>query len=345
MSILKNAIAAILGDKDKIEMEWHGVGQRGSSLGLSLDGFVSDFKEISNTNFPDSKNAYLKLCRKATEFKEHLKNLITNNKDFQNQIEKIANESGHTIKSNSWGIQIENSNGPFINVDTSGNIEFITKNISSPALERYIDAVTSKFKENEAFIVFKGGDKYSDTDNKELLRIITKSMIANDIDFKRLHLADSKYQSIVDEMTPVPLRVELFDGKYIKSDKPYIFNPKDSEAVLAHRGLNLIKYSGGDKEAFKKYKEIYQQAHKIDVELFENSEIIKFTAIDTGHTVSFRTASIREGGARLKEELQNESDVPFNDTGLNKNKPYNPEPTNPEPTEQVKKKSRGLNHA
>lgn len=340
MSILKNAIAAILGDKNKIEADWHGVGQRGSSLGLSLDGFVSDFKEISNTNFPDSKNAYLKLCRKANEFKEHLKNLITNNKDFQNQIEKIANESGHTVKSNSWGIQIENSNGPFINVDNSGNIEFITKNISSPALERYVDAVTSKFKENEAYIVFKGGEKYSDTDNKELLRIITKSMIANEIDFKRLHLADSKYQSIVDEMTPIPLRVELVDGKFIQSDKPYAFNPKDSESVLAHRGLNLIKYSGGDKKAFKKYEEIYKQTHKLKVDFFENSEIIKFTSTETNESILFRTASIREGGARLKEELQNETDEPFNDTGLNKNKPYNPQPT-----EQVKKKSRGLNHA
>ena len=340
MSILKNAISAILGDKNKIETDWHGVGQTGSSLGLSLDGFVSDFKEISNTNFPDSKNAYLKLCRKASEFKNHLKSLISNDKGFVTEIQKIADESGHSIKSYNWGIQVENSNGPFINVDSAGNIEFITKNISSPALERYIDAVTSKFKENEAYIVFKGGDKYSDTDNQELLRIITKSMIANDIDFKRLHLADSKYQTIVDEMTPVPLRVELVDGRFIQSDKPYVFNPKDSESVIAHRGLNLIKYSGGDKKAFKKYQEIYQQTHKLKVDFFENSEIIKFTSTETNESILFRTASVREGGARLKEERQNQTEAPFNDTGLNKNKPYNPEPS-----EQITNKSKGVKYA
>ncbi|MBA1315547.1 hypothetical protein G7032_06665, partial [Pseudomonas monteilii] len=104
--------------------------------------------------------------------------------------------------------------------------------------------------------------------------------------------------------------------------------------------LNLIKYSGGDKKAFKKYQEIYQQTHKLKVDFFENSEIIKFTSTETNESILFRTASIREGGARLKEERQNQTEAPFNDTGLNKNKPYNPEPS-----EQITNKSKGVKYA
>lgn len=344
MNYLKNALSSILGDKNKIESDWYGVGQQASSLGLSLEGVASDFKELTHQSFPESKNAYLKLCRKAFEFADELKSYFKDNKQFSKEIRTIADESGHTVKKlDGVGLRINNSNGPFIDVDFAGNIEFRTKNISAPSLERYIDAVTSKFKGNEAFIVFKGGQNYSDADNQELLRIITKSMIANDINFNRLHLADSKYQSIVDEMTPIPTRVELVDGKFIKSDKPYLFNQQDAESVLAHRGLNLIKYSGGNILSFDKYKKIYEQEHNIQVQFHENSEIITFKAIDSNSQISFRTASIREGGARLKEENQINVKNPksknehYLDTGL-ENK-YN------EKGQKEIKKSAGLSYA
>lgn len=323
MNYLKDAIQSILGGKNQIENEWQGIGQSAPTLGLSLTGVASNFKELSHQNYPESKNAYLKLCRKAHEFTEQIRSYFKDHKEFANEIKAIAKESGHTVeKMEGIGFRIKNSSGPFIDVDFAGNIEFKTKNISSPALERYIDAVTNKFKDNEAYIVFKGGENYSEADNQELLRTITKSMIANDIDFKRLHLVDSKYQSIVDEMSPVPTRMELIEGQYIKSDKPLLFDPQDPDAVLAHRGLNLIKYSGGNLDYFEKYKAIYESEHKIKADFHEGSDLISFTNTESNNVVYFRTASIREGGARLKEENQRNSKSPeskkvgYSDTGF-----------------------------
>lgn len=305
MNYLKEKIESLISGKNKIENQWNGVADLPASLGLSMDGVASDFKEITHKEYPESKNAYLKVIRKTKEFKDQIQSYFSENKSFAKEIQAIAKEAGHSVeKLGNLGFRVSNSQGPFVDVDFSGNIVFRNGNVNNPAIEKYIDAVTNKFKSNDAYIVFKGGDNFTDSQNEELLKVIAKSMIRNDIDFKRLHVADEKFQGVIDEFTPSPTRVDLVNGKYIKSDKGYEYSEMNSQSVLAMRGMNCIKYAGGDLKQFEKFSKIYEIEHKMKISFSEKGDVVNFSSTDSENSISFRTASIKEGGRKLRDNFK-----------------------------------------
>lgn len=327
MYCLKEKIESLISSRKHLENQWKGIADVPASLGLSLNGVASDFIELSSKSLPSTKNAYLKIMRKTQDFTNQVKSHFKGSKNFTNDLEGIAKEFGHKVKRiGGESLRISNSNGPIIDVDFSGNMEFRNIEFSDTALEKYIDLVTTRFKVNDGFIVFKGGDGLTEAQNEELLKAIGKSMLKNDVDFKRLHVADKNLQHVIDDFTPSPLRVDFFGenvntrrlspefdieiksgGEYRKSDKNCIvdptdsaFNPQDPLSALAMKGISCIKFSGGNLAQFEKYSKVYELEHKVKISFAEKGDVVNFSRTDSGESISFRTGSIKEGGKNLR---------------------------------------------
>lgn len=228
---------------------------------------------------------------------------FSNDRKFANEIRRVADINGHIVKKDNQVLSISDKSGPIVDIDYAGNIEFRSGKIT-PQLQNYLDLVLNKFNHNDAYIVFKKGENYSEAENADLLRMISKSMINNDIKFERLHLADSNLQYVLDEMTPTPIRVEESKGKYIKSEKPYEEDFRSATSVLARTGMNLIKYSGGNFSYFKQYEAIFEKEHDLKVGFAEKGDVITFKSLKNDESISFRTTSIKDGGSRLRDEYR-----------------------------------------
>lgn len=301
MNYIKEAIRKVLDGKDKLDQGWDSVGLKPASLGLSLEGVASSYSELSARQFPASKNAYLKLLRKSVDLTNKMTSYFSNDRKFASEIRRVADINGHTVKKDNQILSISDMSGPVLDIDYAGNIEFKSGKIT-PQIQNYLDLVVSKFNHHDAYIVFKKGENYSDSENADLLRMISKSMLNNDIKFERLHLIDPSLQYVLDEMTPTPIRVEEKNGKYLKSDKPYDEDFRSATSVLARSGMNLIKYSGGNLGYFKQYQAIFEQEHNLKVEFAEKGDVITFKSMKDDSSISFRTNSIKDGGSRLRNE-------------------------------------------